>query len=98
MTARRRPDGIVCGTAMAAISAISAAEGTGLVIGRDFDVAVKEHFDLMHKFRSEIEVIHEDVREAGVGLAEAVVSTIDGLAAAELQTLIVPDDGPDHRA
>lgn len=98
MTARRRPDGIVCGTAMAAISAISAAESAGLVIGRDFDVAVKEHFDLMHKFRSEIEVIHEDVREAGVGLAEAVVSTIDGRASSESQTLIVPDDWVENEA
>lgn len=91
MTSRRRPDGIICGTAMAAISAISAAESSGLVIGRDFDVAVKEYFDLMHRFRSEIEVVHEDIREAGVGLAEAVIQTVEGAAASDLQTLIVPD-------
>ena len=97
MAARRRPDGIVCGSAMAAISAISAAEGAGLVIGRDFDVAVKEHFDLMHRFRSEIEVVHEDVREAGVGLAEAVIRKIDGRASSS-QTLIVPYDGAESEA
>lgn len=90
MAARRRPDGIVCGSAMAAISAISAAEDAGFVIGRDFDVAVKEHVDLLHRFRREIQVVHENVREAGSGLAEAVVRTIGGEAAAGLQTLIAP--------
>ena len=90
MTSRHRPDGIVCGSAAAAISAIMAAEGTGLVIGRDFDVAVKESFDVMTKFRRDIEVVQEDFRRAGMGLAEAVVRTIGGTPARELQTLDVP--------
>jgi LacI family transcriptional regulator len=90
MALRHRPDGLVCGSASAAISAITAAEAAGLVIGRDFDVAVKESFDLMRKFRREIEVVHEDFRRAGMGLAEAVVRTIAGMPPAELQTLDVP--------
>jgi LacI family transcriptional regulator len=90
MGSRRRPDGLVCGSASAAIAAIGGAEAAGCVIGRDFDVAVKESFNLMRKFRKEIEVVHEDFRAAGMGLAEAVVRTIDGVAAAELQTLEVP--------
>ena len=61
------------------------------MIGRDFDVAVKESFKLMKKFRSEIVVVHEDFRRAGMTLAEAVVRTIDGTPAAELQTLDVPE-------
>jgi LacI family transcriptional regulator len=91
MAARRRPDGIVCGSAAAAISAIGAAEAAGFVIGRDFDVAVKESFNMMQKFRGEIEVVHEDFRRAGMGLAEAVVRTIGGTAAPELQTLDAPE-------
>ena len=75
MASRRRPDGFVCGSASAAISAITAAEDQGFMIGRDFDVAVKESFNLMRKFRREIEVVHEDFRRAGKGLAEAVVRT-----------------------
>jgi LacI family transcriptional regulator len=90
MGSRRRPDGLVCGSASAAIAAIGGAEAAGCVIGRDFDVAVKESFNLMRKFRKEIEVVHEDFRAAGMGLAEAVVRTIDGVAAAELQTLEGP--------
>ena len=50
------------------------------MIGRDFDVAVKESFNLMSKFRREIEVVHEDFRAAGMGLAEAVLRTIAGTA------------------
>jgi LacI family transcriptional regulator len=91
MASRRRPDGLVCGSAAAAISAIGAAEAAGFVIGRDFDVAVKESFNMMQKFRGEIEVVHEDFRRAGMGLAEAVVRTIGGTAAPELQTLDAPE-------
>jgi LacI family transcriptional regulator len=91
MGSRRRPDGIVCGSAASAIVAISAAEGEGLVIGRDFDVAVKESFDMMRRFRREVEVVHEDFRRAGMGLAEAVVQTIAGIPARELQTIEAPE-------
>ena len=91
MTARRRPDGLVCGSASAAISAVGAAEEAGAVIGRDLDVAVKESFGLMKKFRSDIEVVHEDFRRAGMTLAEAVVRTIEGEEPGALQTIDVPD-------
>ena len=92
MTSRRPPDGLVCGSAASAVSAIAAAEGLGLAIGRDFDVAVKESFAFMRKFRREVEVVQEDFRAAGVGLARAVLGTIDGLPPAALQTLDVPRD------
>ena len=91
MASPRRPDGLVCGSASAAISAITAAEAAGLVIGHDFDVAVKDSFKLMQKFRSEVVVVHEDFRGAGMTLAQAVLRTIDGTPAAELQTLDVPE-------
>jgi LacI family transcriptional regulator len=90
MGGRRRPDGLVCSSAGAAISAIVAAESAGLVIGRDFDLVVKESFDLMRKFRREVEVVREDFRAAGMGLARAVLRTIEGAPARELQTLEVP--------
>jgi LacI family transcriptional regulator len=53
-------------------------------------VAVKESFDLMRKFRREIEVVHEDFRRAGMSLADAVVRTIGGAPPSELQTLDAP--------
>jgi LacI family transcriptional regulator len=87
----RRPDGFVCGSAAAAIAVVTAAEDQGLVIGRDFDVAVKESFDLMQKFRQPIVVVHEDFRRAGMGLGEIVLRTIGGAPASELQALDVPE-------
>jgi LacI family transcriptional regulator len=90
MTSRRRPDGIICGSASAAISAIGAAEEAGCTIGGDFDLAVKESFNMMKKFRREIEVVQEDFRRAGMTLADAVVRTIGGTPARDLQTIDVP--------
>jgi LacI family transcriptional regulator len=88
----RPPDGLICGSAASAISAIAGAEAAGKRIGRDFDVATKASFDLMRKFRPEIEVIHEDFRSAGMELARAVLRTIDGEPATALQILDVPAD------
>ncbi len=92
MATRHRPDGFVCASAAAGIATITAAEDAGFAIGRDFDVVVKESFDMMSKFRREVEAIDEDFRRAGAGLAEAVVRTIAGADPADLQTLDGPDD------
>jgi LacI family transcriptional regulator len=91
MGGRMRPDGFVCGSSHAAISTITAAEDAGYVVGKDFDVVVKESFNMMSKFRREIEVVNEDFRRAGAGLADAVVRTIAGAEPATLQTLEVPE-------
>ena len=91
MAGPRFPDGLVCASASAAIVAVVAAEAAGRVIGRDFDVAVKESFGLMKKFRAPIEVIHEDFRSAGAALAHAVLATIGGAPPEGLQTLEVPE-------
>jgi len=93
MSARRRPDGIVCSSARSTIHAVAAAESVGLVIGRDFDVVTKESFNLMRKFRREILVVREDFRRAGMKLADAVVRTIAGVPASELQTIDQPEAG-----
>jgi LacI family transcriptional regulator len=90
MSLRGRPDGIVCGSASAAIAAIMAAEEEGLVLGRDFDLAVKESFGLMAKFRRETIVVNEDFRAAGRGLGEAMLRCVDGKDLRSLQTLIRP--------
>lgn len=90
MASRHRPDGIVCGSAAAAIAAVTAAEDQRLLVGRDFDVAIKESSDLMRKFRCDILVVREDFRPAGMGLADAVVKTIAGVPACELQTIEIP--------
>ncbi len=90
MSARRRPDGLICGSAAAAIAAILGAEAAGRAIGVDFDVVVKESFDLMARFRAPVMVVREDFRAAGEGLARAVLRAIAGEPPGSLQTLEVP--------
>jgi LacI family transcriptional regulator len=90
MRSRRRPDGIVVSSASGAIAAIAGAEDAGLVVGRDFDMAVKESFDIMRKFRRDLIVVNENFRSAGSGLARAVLGLIEGRPVSELQTLEVP--------
>lgn len=87
---RRRPDGFVCGSANAAIAVISAAEAMGCELGRDFDLAVKDSFDMMRKFRREIVVIPEDFRAAGTFLAQAVMRSLQGVPPEQLQTIEAP--------
>lgn len=89
-SSRRRPDGFVCGSANSAIAVIGAAEALGFEVGRDFDLAVKDSFQIMRKFRRETIVIHEDFRAAGQALAEAVMRTLDGVPPESLQTVDVP--------
>ena len=85
-----RPDGFVCGSAMAALAVTAGAEAAGLVLGRDFDVVVKESSNLFRKFRPAIETAHEDFRAAGRWLAEAIVGRIEGTADVGAHFLDVP--------
>lgn len=86
----RRPDGFVCGSAMAALAATAGAEALGYVLGRDFDVVVKESSNLFRKFRPAIETAHEDFRAAGRWLAQAIVGRIEGTVAPGDHFLDVP--------
>ncbi|MFN4155989.1 MAG: LacI family transcriptional regulator [Paracoccaceae bacterium] len=71
------PDGLLCGSTTAAMAAVNAAEQLGLVLGRDFDLVAKEAIRFLHRFRREILVVQEDVREAGDFLARAVVAAVE---------------------
>lgn len=89
---RRRPDAFVCGSATSALAVINAVETAGFTVGRDLDIAVKDSFRLMEKFRRDIIVVHEDFRAAGKALAEAVVRTIEGVPPEALQTVEEPPE------
>ncbi|WP_370678163.1 LacI family transcriptional regulator [Pleomorphomonas sp. PLEO] len=85
-----RPDGFVCGSAVAALAVTAGAEAAGLVLGCDFDVVVKESSNLFRKFRPAIETAHEDFRAAGRWLAKTIVDRIEGTADASVHFLDVP--------
>ncbi|MBA3909098.1 MAG: transcriptional regulator [Rhodobacter sp.] len=71
------PDGILVGSTAAAMSSIAAAEGTGRVLGTDFDVVAKEAIPVLRRFRRATIIIKEDVGRAGEFLARALVSEIE---------------------
>lgn len=91
MAAQRSADGFVCGNAASALAVIAGAEAVGRAIGRDFDVVVKESFDIMRKFHPSITSVHEDFRGAGRRLAEYLIRRIDGAPPEELHWLDEPE-------
>jgi LacI family transcriptional regulator len=54
------------------------------------DIVTKQLFANLPVFGDTFYVVHEDVRETGRGLAKALLGSIEGRPAPELQTLIVP--------
>ena len=92
MRAPGRPDGIVCGSGSAAFAATAGIEQAGLTVGRDVHIVSKQHTNILKRFRKEIEVINEDVRQGGRDLATGVIRSIEGVPASELHFLSYPDD------
>lgn len=91
MQSAHRPDGVLCGSGSAAIAATAGIEQAGLRIGRDVMVVSKQHTNILKRYRQEIEVINEDVRQGGRDLATCVMRSIEGVPAGELQFLSYPD-------
>jgi LacI family transcriptional regulator len=90
MRSADRPDGIVCGSGSAAIATTAGIEQAGLRVGRDVRVVSKQHTNILKRFRKEIDVINEDIKQAGRDLANFVVRSIEGVPARELQCLSYP--------
>lgn len=87
-----RPDAIIAGSTNAAMATVAGIERSGLVLGRDFDVAAKEAISILHRFRASMLVVQEDVGRAGEFLARAVVAAIEGRAPEQGQELEVPNE------
>lgn len=84
------PDGLLLGSTTAAMAAIAGVEGSGRVLGRDFDVVAKEAIPLLRRFRQDILIIREDVGRAGDFLARALVAEIEKRDWTDRQGLEVP--------
>ncbi|MCE2748891.1 MAG: hypothetical protein LW715_08980 [Rhodobacter sp.] len=54
-----RPDGLVVGSPTAAMASVAGAEGCGLRIGAEFDLAAKEAIRFLNLFRREMIVLNE---------------------------------------
>ena len=90
------PDGLVnssggvSGTGGAILAIQAGLKDVGAIIGRDVDIVTKQLFANLHVFGDAFYVVHEDVRETGRGLAQALLGSIAGRPVSELQTLVVP--------
>lgn len=85
-----RLDGLVVGSTTATMSVVSAAEDSGLTLGRDFDVAAKEAIPFLRRFRREILTQFENVNDVGLFLGRALMHRIANPGAPPMQWLDVP--------
>jgi LacI family transcriptional regulator len=86
-----RPDGILVGSTTAAMCAVSAGEGLGLAVGRDFDIVAKEAIPVLRRFRPAIMIVSEDIGRAGAFLTQALIDRIDHGLTEPAEGLDVPD-------
>lgn len=87
------PDGLLLGSTTATMAAVHGAERAGFVLGRDFDAVGKEAIPFLHRFRSDLIVLREDVSRAGHFLARAIIAAIEKRAVERAQFLDAPDPG-----
>ncbi|GEO85042.1 MULTISPECIES: LacI family transcriptional regulator [Alphaproteobacteria] len=90
MRSDQAPDGIVCSAGSAAIAVNAAIEAAGKRLGHDVDLVSKQSIPILNWIRPEIITAYEDVRLAGRELAKAVISRIDGVEPAVLQSISQP--------
>jgi LacI family transcriptional regulator len=85
-----RPDGFVSSSGGPTFALVAGLEDAGLKLGRDIDIVSKQSSRLLHLFRPEIYVVHEDFRLAGFELARAVTGAIAHAEVKSLQSLKAP--------
>jgi LacI family transcriptional regulator len=90
MRRENRPDGFVSSAAAATLALVAGIEDAGLTLGRDVDVVSKQSSKILHLFRPELYVVHEDFRLAGRVLARSVLGWINGEDPRSLQSLSAP--------
>ncbi len=83
-------DGVICGSMLAAIGAVAAAEFRGHTIGQSFDIVAKEALPFLGLFRPGIIAVSEDITRAGDFLAKAAIASIRDPSAPPMQDLEVP--------
>ncbi len=83
-------DGIICGSHVAAMGSVAAAENAGRVLGQDIDIFGKEAVPFLKLFRKELMVLPENVDRAGAFLAQAAMQAINEPDLPPMQGLEVP--------
>ncbi len=85
-----RPDGIICDNEILALALFSGLREGGIRPGLDIPVVVKQNSDILPTVFPDIDLIGEDVIEAGNELARLLLERINDVPAESLQTLGAP--------
>jgi LacI family transcriptional regulator len=85
-----RPDGIICDNEILALALFSGLREGGIRPGLDIPVVVKQNSDILPTVFPDIDLIGEDVIEAGNELARLLLERINDTPAESLQTLGAP--------
>ena len=86
-------DAILCASVSAAVASVAAVEGLGLAVGRDLDIAAKEPFPFLRRFRAPIVAVRVDADAAGAFLARAALAAIRDPGTPPMTRLEVPGPG-----
>ncbi len=85
-----RPDGFICPGEAAYIALMSGLRAAGLERGRDFCAVVKASSRLLKQIEPRVDVIYEDIEEAGFLLGQHVLAAINTPDAPPEQTIQKP--------
>lgn len=84
------PDGIISMSGGSTLALCCGIEKAGYCLGKDVDIVSKQTVNILPRFRSEIETVHEDIQLAGRELARLVLASIQYTPAVELQSIVYP--------
>lgn len=70
------PDAIIAASVASTVATVTAVEEAGLIVGRDIDIATKEPFPFLRRYRKSIVAVPEDADGAGAFLARAALAAI----------------------
>lgn len=85
-------DGVISASSHGAMAAVGAIEAKGLTIGREIDLVAKDSLPFLKRFRKDIIIMHEDVKQVGSFLCKALLQAIDRPELAPMQYLELPED------
>jgi LacI family transcriptional regulator len=85
-----RPDGIVSAATSSAFALAAGFKNTGLVVGKDFDVATKHSSPIVRIAMPEMIYVEEDFKAAGRDLAQILIRSINGEPTHALQHVVGP--------
>ena len=85
------PQGVVCTSDLATLAVMDAFQAEGLEIGRDVCIVARKTSNVLTYARPRVEVVLEDLEQAGHDMADLLLRRIDGEDPRRLQVLVKPE-------